>query len=99
MNTVGNTWAVDRASASRITKSLIVVGLLTAATWCDNSMARARDLLVIAEADNGQPIALPSVAANFDSFEAVSNALTEDRQRVTALEERLRQLEHKSSAE
>ena len=99
MNTVGNTWAVDRASASRIAKSLIVVGLLTAATWCDNSMARAGDLLVIAEADNGQPIALPSVAANFDSFEAVSNALTEDRQRVTALEERLRQLEQKSSAE
>ena len=54
---------------------------------------------MIAETSAGPSISLPSAAASFDSFEAVSNALTEDRQRVTALEERLRQLEEKSAPE
>ncbi|MFY8222826.1 MAG: hypothetical protein ACOVJ6_13040, partial [Pirellulales bacterium] len=61
--------------------------------------AWADDLLVIAETSGGPSISLPSAAASFDSLEAVSNALTEDRQRVTALEERLRQLEAKSAPE
>ena len=94
-----NTWAICMASVLRITKSLVLVGLLILAAPHDDSTARADGLVVITEGGDGQAITLPSAAARFDSFEAVSNALTEDRQRVTALEERLRQLEQKSSAE
>ena len=54
---------------------------------------------VIADSGDGQPIALPSVAAELDSFDAVAGAMTEDRKRVAALEDRLRRLEEKATPE
>lgn len=59
----------------------------------------ADDLLVIAGSRDGATIELPSAAAGFDTLEAVSTAVMEDRQRVAALEERLRQLEQQSAPE
>ena len=53
----------------------------------------AAELLVIAENAAGQGVALPSAAAGFGSFAEVSEAVHADRNRITALEARLQQLE------
>jgi len=53
---------------------------------------------VIAESDGGQAISLPSAAAGFATFDDVANALDAERQRIAALESRLRQLETKATS-
>jgi len=90
----------DRLRRSMRLSNIALLWLLFASGGLDGGPpARAAEALVIAEAEAGQPIALPSAAAAFDSFDDVSNALSEDRRRVTVLEERLRQLERKSAPE
>ena len=56
-------------------------------------ISRANDFIVLAEADAAPPLALPTVTANLDSFDAVAIALERERQRVAALEARLAALE------
>ncbi|NBW96513.1 MAG: hypothetical protein EBR28_07220 [Planctomycetia bacterium] len=56
-------------------------------------ISRADEFIVLAEADAAPPLALPTVTANLDSFDAVAGALERERQRVAALEARLAALE------
>jgi len=76
-----------------------VVTLVVLAAFGSRPALRADDLLLIAESRDGATIELPSAAVGFDTLEAVSTAVMEDRQRVAALEERLRQLEQQSAPE
>jgi phosphate-selective porin OprO and OprP len=91
-------WAFRTARPSRVAGPLTLALACTLAA-CAGPAVRGDDLLVIEGAGHDAPIALPSAAASFDSFEAVSHALTEDRERVQALERRLRQLEEHSAPE
>jgi phosphate-selective porin OprO/OprP len=59
---------------------------------------RAADpFLVIAESADTQPLPLPSVAAEFKSFDEVSAALGDERKRIARLESRLRELEKRAA--
>ena len=61
-------------------------------------LAAAEPYLVIAETDDAPALTLPSVTANFDSFDDVSEAFQDDRKKVAALEKRLAELEKNASA-
>ena len=63
------------------------------------STGRAADLLVVGESAETTPLALPSAATSFASFTEVSEAVLAERERVTALEARLRELEKKAAPE
>ena len=76
-----------------------LVTLVVLAAFGSRPTLRADDLLLVAGSRDGATIELPSAAASFDTLEAVSTAVMEDRQRVAALEERLRQLEQQSAPE
>jgi phosphate-selective porin OprO/OprP len=55
--------------------------------------ARGEDFLVLAETDSAPALALPTVTASLDSFDAVADALERENRRVAALEARLASLE------
>ncbi|NDC64810.1 MAG: hypothetical protein EBZ59_12710, partial [Planctomycetia bacterium] len=68
--------------------------------WPVGSRACAADVvvpLVVAEAEEGPAITLPSPAATFGSFAEVSDAVTQERRRIAAIESRLQQLEKRST--
>ncbi len=71
-----------------------------AAAWCAApETPRAAELLVVGEADESQPLALESVAADFGSFAEVSAAIGVERRRIEAFETRLNALEQKAGPE
>ncbi|NDC64734.1 MAG: hypothetical protein EBZ59_12290, partial [Planctomycetia bacterium] len=87
-------------SSGRHLARAAALAALSIAGWLGGGHpAGAAEPLAIAEGADGQPISLPSVAAELDSFDAVAGALTEDRKRVAALEDRLRRLEEKGAPE
>ena len=59
----------------------------------------AERAFVVADTADTQPLAIPSVAAEFGSFADVSEAVEADRQRMTALERRIQELESQKAAE
>jgi len=59
----------------------------------------AEAAFVVAETADTQPLAIPSVAAGFGSLADVSEAVEADRQRMTALERRIQDLESQKAAE
>ena len=76
------------------------VTLLLAVFWASAPhAAAAEDFLVLAESPDGQSIKLPSAAAELElvSFDQVSDALEQDRQKMAALEKRLQELETKAT--
>jgi phosphate-selective porin OprO and OprP len=73
--------------------------ILTIAAGLVAGMARAGDVFVIADPADAPPVAVRSVAEGFGSFAEVSDAVQAERQRITALEARLRELEKKAAPE
>ena len=55
-------------------------------------------IFVMADTSDAAPLAIPSVAAEFGSFAEVSEAVEADRQRMTALEQRIQELETQKAA-
>jgi len=72
---------------------VVVAGVLPSAAWAADAT------FVVADTSDAAPLAIPSVAAEFGSFADVSEALEADRQRMTALERRIQELEAQKSAE
>ena len=88
-------------SPRRSPTAAIACGLTILACCVGGSRASAADAdipLVIAETADGPVIALPSPATRFGSFEEVSDAVTQERRRIAALESRLQQLEKRASS-
>ena len=59
----------------------------------------AVELVVLPDHADAQPLAIESVASGFGSFAEVSEAVEAERQRITALETRLKELEQKTAPE
>ena len=59
----------------------------------------AVELDVLPDHADAQPLAIESVASGFGSFAEVSEAVEAERQRITALETRLKELEQKTAPE
>ena len=72
--------------------AVVVAGGLPTAAWAADAT------FVVADTSDAAPLAIPSVAAEFGSFADVSEALEADRQRMTALERRIQELEAQKSA-
>ena len=93
MNVVG-THCASAAAVSRRAASLAAACTILAILA---GTARAADpFLVIADTQDAQPIALPSVATKIGSFDDVSQAISAERQRIAELETRLKELEKKA---
>jgi phosphate-selective porin OprO/OprP len=75
--------------------------LLTAITFVATpALGWAADaIFVVADTSDAAPLAIPSVAADFGSLAEVSEAVEADRQRMTALEQRIQELETQKAAE
>ena len=75
--------------------------LLTAITFVATpALGWAADaIFVVADTSDAAPLAIPSVAAEFGSLAEVSEAVEADRQRMTALEQRIQELETQKAAE
>jgi phosphate-selective porin OprO/OprP len=83
---------------SRLRRAAPTAVLMAAIGW--PALAHpAETIPVLAESVDPTPLSLPSVAAEFGSFAEVADAVQAERERVTALEARIRDLEAKSSAE
>jgi phosphate-selective porin OprO/OprP len=76
---------------------LTLFGLLAVAAAPAAATQAADPFLVIADAQEQPPIDLPSVAGRLSSFDEVSQALSSERQRITELENRLKDLEKKAA--
>jgi phosphate-selective porin OprO/OprP len=76
----------------------VVVSLACVMALCTATAVCGSDLFVLAEADEGQVVRLPSATANFASFADVADAMQAERNRITALEARLQQLEGRDAA-
>ena len=77
-----------------------MAGVALAIAACPAARAlAAADLLVLADGAAAAPMALQSVAAEFGSFAEVTEAVEADRQRMMALEERIKDLESTKAAE
>jgi len=75
-------------------RPVVVFAALAALVDATAGGARAADpLLAIADPAETESLPLPSVAREFKSFEQVSAAIGDERQRITALESRLLELE------
>ena len=75
-----------RWAAAGIARAFLVLacgGMGMGGSWgTQASAADAGDFLVLAETADGPVIALPSPAAQFGSFEEVSDAVTQERRRI-----------------
>jgi phosphate-selective porin OprO/OprP len=90
---------MDSVARNRHRLAAARFSLLGMATWALSvAPVWAGDIFVIADADDAPPVALRSVAAEFGSFAEVSEAVETERQRISALETRLGQLEKKSAS-
>jgi len=90
----GNTAATTGGCLAFRAAACLFVALL--ASGAARRAEAADPFLVIADTQDAQPIALPSVATKLGSFDDVSQALSAERQRIAELETRLKDLEKKA---
>ncbi|MFM8734694.1 MAG: OprO/OprP family phosphate-selective porin [Pirellulales bacterium] len=82
-----------------VARALILAGVAFAGYRSVRPLAAA-ELVVLADgADASTPLALESVASDFGSFADVAEAVEADRQRMSALEQRIKDLESTKAAE
>ena len=92
-------YSPDSRPASRLTRMAFAVACSALLGFSAPATSVAADpFLVVAEADATEPLPLPSVAAQFRSFEEVSKAVVDERARIAALESRLKELEQRAAA-
>jgi phosphate-selective porin OprO/OprP len=86
-------------TSPRLRRVTLLLAAIAAASLAPDAARGAEATFALADTTDSAPLAIPSVVAEFGSLADVSEAVEADRQRMTALERRIQELETRKAAE